>query len=199
MCKKDLNDGFIIPFDIRLVDPKPIGNRVIRKDSLEPSEPTTGFTFNGQCTVVSDRVKTTGNQKAFDEQVLFAEIDGHTCLYDLCLESQSTQFGGCILIYSGTAFTFDIRSNELPPAFPGFIVGATGVYKGIRGTADILTLTGRTPINKDVSVEDLIGDSTAFPGPENQNNTQTFFPEQLGEIVTKIFLITNQKLAPVGL
>lgn len=171
---------------------KPIGNRVVNRNSLKPAEKTNGFTFNGHCTVVSDRVKPTPNQKESDDQQVFAEIDGQTCLYDMC-------FGvniGCINLYSGTKYNFDIRSTQLPPAISAFVLGGTENYLGIKGTADIMTVTGRTPLPKNFDVTDVIGDATAFPGGDGDQIGP--MPRQIGAISQKIFLITNMELPPVS-
>jgi hypothetical protein len=155
-----------------------------------PSNPVDGFTFRGQCTVVSDQVKLSSNKSAGGAiKQFFAEISGHTCLYDMC-------FGGsnCILIYSGTPFVFDIRSGDLPPGFSGFVAGGTGSFVGIGGSVDILTITGRTTVG-DFTPDQLIGTATVFPAAANSGGAK--FNEQSGLVTQKIFLTTNQQLPPV--
>jgi len=166
-----------------------VGGRTVSE--TEPGTPTDFFTFNGQCTTVSDQVKLQASRGPGKDDS-FAEINGHTCLYDMC-------FGGigedCILIYSGTPFVFDIRSGELPPGFPGFVAGGTGEFFGVTGTVDILTVTGRSKIQP-FDVEDLIGDATVFPAPPGSNSGS--FGAQIGEITQKIFLTTNIELPIVA-
>jgi hypothetical protein len=166
-----------------------VGGRVVTE--REPPVPAAGYTFRGQCTVVSDQVKLTTNKSDNDTTQFFAQISGHTCLYDMC-------FGGsdCILIYSGTPFVFDIRSGELPPGFSGFVAGGTGSFAGIGGSVDILTVTGRTKIG-DFTPDALIGVETIFPAAPLAGSPGASFNEQNGEITQKIFLTTNQVLPPV--
>lgn len=164
-----------------------VGGRIVNDLTKNPLQAVEGYTFRGQCTVVSDQVKLNANRgKNIDD--FFAQISGHTCLYDMC-------FGGsdCILIYSGTPFVFDIRSGELPPGFSGFVAGGTGIFAGIGGSVDILTVTGRTSIGS-FEPEDLIGDELVFPG---DNSLPGNFNAQNGKITQKIFLTTNQLLPPV--
>jgi hypothetical protein len=148
-----------------------------------------GYTFRGQCTVVSDQVKLSSNKsnnKTINQ--FFAQISGHTCLYDMCFGDSN-----CILIYSGTPFVFDIRSGDLPPGFSGFVAGGTGNFVGIGGSVDILTVTGRTTIG-DFTPDALIGTSTIFPAVVTSGAS---FNEQNGIITQKIFLTTNQQLPSV--
>lgn len=172
---------------------KPVGNRVVDKTSLSPLTKTDGFTFNGHCTVVSDRVKPTPNQKANNAQQIFSEIDGQTCLYDMCFGLNS----GCITLYSGTKYNFDIRSTQLPPTITAFVLGGTGDFLAIKGTADIMTLTARTPLPETFDVKTVIGDATAFPGADDSAQIGAM-PAQEGKITQKIFLITNLQLPPVS-
>jgi hypothetical protein len=166
-----------------------IGGREVT--ATVPENPVEGFTFRGQCTVVSDQVKLSTNKSAGpgSPDQFFAQISGHTCLYDMCFGDSN-----CILIYSGTPFVFDIRSGELPPGFSGFVAGGTGSFAGIGGSVDILTVTGRTTIGN-FSPDLLIGTATVFPAqPGTQGGS---FNEQNGDITQKIFLSTNQQLPPV--
>jgi len=163
-----------------------VGGRAVK--TQEPLNAVAGFTFRGQCTVVSDQVKLSTNKSPDDVlDQFFAQISGHTCLYDMCLGGSD-----CILIYSGTPFVFDIRSGELPPGFSGFVAGGTGVYAGIKGSVDILTVTGRTSVGL-FEPEDLIGDQEVFPATPFAGT----FNEQDGKITQKIFLTTDKSIQAV--
>lgn len=96
----------------------------------------------------------------------------------------------------------------LPPAFPGFVFGGVNRFEGIKGSFELITVAQRSP---------LIGSKTASP---TEAPTLTDEPSQLGApilerdlqripveaddydgqevgvIVQKIFLVTNQRLPP---
>lgn len=175
-----------------------VGGRQIILGSQVPLSATPFFTFRGQCTTVADQAtagpKTTGSRQ-------FAEIKAHTCLYDLCIGT----IDDCFLIYSGTPFIFDITANVLPPAFPAFIVGGTGEFaaqegfEGIKGTVDILTVTGRSKLTVAGGVNGLIGTDTIFPKTATSplSDPGAAFTAQTGFITQKIFIQSNIQLPSV--
>jgi hypothetical protein len=150
-----------------------VGDRFVSEKS--PSTATPGWTWNGSCTTVRNQVPI--NAARVDGGVSnIKQISGHTCLYDLCITPTS-----CALIYSGTPFVFDLTSGILPPGFSAIVVGGTDDLAGIKGTAEILTVTGRTEVN----FQDFKGlGSGEF--------------SQQGSITQKIFLVTNTDLPLVG-
>lgn len=107
---------------------------------FEPDEdsipaPNENFFLQGQC-------KSTGAKGTTADP-----ISAHSCLYDLCLGG-----GGfsCINLYSGTSFDFrpadSVQFLEVPPPFPLFILGGTGRFYLISGSAELVTITGRDSI-----------------------------------------------------
>jgi hypothetical protein len=62
----------------------------------------------------------------------------------------------CILIYAGTPFVFNIHSGELPPGFSGFVAGGTGNMGGIKGSVDVLTVSGQTSVGSLFSLLQII-------------------------------------------
>lgn len=92
------------------------------------------YFFNGECTTVA----------GFGSSQILA----HSCFYNLCLGGLGED---CVNIFAGGGFIFDplasVTGNEeplLPPSFPGAIFGGTGKYQGIKGSAQIITITSRT-------------------------------------------------------
>jgi len=92
------------------------------------------YFFNGECTTVA----------GFGGSQILA----HSCFYNLCLGGLGED---CVNIFAGGGFIFDplasVSGNEeplLPPSFPGAIFGGTGKYQGIKGSAQIITITSRT-------------------------------------------------------
>jgi len=142
-----------------------------------------GFFFNGECVATN----VNGGR----------QILGHSCLLNLCLGG-----GGynCLAIYAGSKFAPEYGSfvpnlsfpdgrklgpepteninqfiPQLPPSYPGTIIGGTGLFNGAVGYVDITTITGNTipPIVDGV----LVG------GEGN--------PKQAGYITQKINVVTN--------
>jgi hypothetical protein len=119
------------------------------KEAVDIPEPNANFFLQGQCKSTAG-----GNSNI--------NIEAHSCLYDLCLGG-----GGfsCINLYSGTPFVFNPPTNldglktGLPPKFDLFILGGTGQFYQIEGTATIETLAGRSAFNS-VSNEDQVGTIT---------------------------------------
>jgi len=146
-----------------------------------------GFFFNGECVATN----VNGGR----------QILGHSCLLNLCLGGGGYN---CLAIYAGTKFAPDygsfvpnlsfpddslgrklvepvVRTSninqfvpQLPPSYPGTIIGGTGLFNGAVGYVDITTITGSTipPI--------VDGD---IVGGERD--------EQAGYITQKINVVTN--------
>jgi hypothetical protein len=80
-----------------------------------------------------------------DEPSLTFRTAAHSCLYDVCLGG-----GGfnCINFYSGTPFDFAVPAgfgptgDGLPPPVSGFILGGTGAFYLVKGTALLTTIAG---------------------------------------------------------
>jgi len=111
------------------------------------------FTFNGEC------VATAGKG--------FAEIEAHTCVFNLCLRGSQN----CIFLYAGTTFKFNSapvisvepgtfgnnitkndfffsgNANPLPPSFPGVIIGGVNDFIGITGNFELITVAGTLPFD----------------------------------------------------
>merc|ERR1712039_281328 len=99
--------------------------------------PKNNFFFNGKCKTVA----------GFGDSQSLA----HSCFYNLCLGGSLGE--DCVNIYAGGGFIFDsklpVAKGEeplLPPSFPGAVIGGLGLYQGIKGTAQIVTVT--TPTSK---------------------------------------------------
>ena len=84
-------------------------------------------TIDGQCTATS-----------VDEET--GTILAHSCFINICPE-----FDTCINIYSGSPFVYTpgFNQNELPPSYPGTIIGGTGFLSGIEGSVEVITVAGR--------------------------------------------------------
>jgi hypothetical protein len=132
------------------------------KQAVNVPEPNANFFLQGQCK------STAGGNNNID-------VEAHSCLYDLCLGG-----GGfsCINLYSGTPFVFNPPTNindlefGLPPKFDLFILGGTGQFYQISGTATIETIGGRSAF------------SPASANPQE------------GTIVQLVTLTTNFELPP---
>jgi len=132
--------------------------------------PKDNFFFNGECTTVA----------GFGPSQILA----HSCFYNLCLGGLGED---CVNIFAGGGFIFDpfekVQKNEeplLPPSFPGAIIGGTGKYQGIKGSAQIVTITSRTSRNLPVN----------FDGFSSNLSPQTGYITQL------VQLETTQQLPP---
>jgi len=132
--------------------------------------PKDNFFFNGECTTVA----------GFG----LSQILAHSCFYNLCLGGLGED---CVNIFAGGGFIFDpfapVQKNEeplLPPSFPGAIIGGTGKYQGIKGSAQIVTITSRTSRNLPVN----------FDGFSSNLSPQTGYITQL------VQLETTQQLPP---
>jgi len=132
--------------------------------------PKDNFFFNGECTTVA----------GFNPSQILA----HSCFYNLCLGGLGED---CVNIFAGGGFIFDpfapVQKNEeplLPPSFPGAIIGGTGKYQGIKGSAQIVTITSRTSRNLPVN----------FDGFSSNLSPQTGYITQL------VQLETTQQLPP---
>jgi len=104
--------------------------------------PRQNYFFNGECTTVA----------GFGASQILA----HSCFYNLCLGGLGED---CVNIYAGGGFIFDpfsvVMPGEeplLPPSFPGAVIGGTGKYQGIKGTAQIVTITTRTGANLEFNI-----------------------------------------------
>jgi hypothetical protein len=127
-------DVYEFPSTIEVANNNQRGNGKVARNVPEPLP---DFFLNGQC-------KTTAAGRAFT-----LEIKAHSCLYDLCLGDGGLS---CVNLYSGTAFDFVIKDGggtniKTPPAFPLFILGGTGAFFKVEGTATIETIAGRTNFN----------------------------------------------------
>lgn len=132
--------------------------------------PKDNFFFNGECTTVA----------GFG----LSQILAHSCFYNLCLGGLGED---CVNIFAGGGFIFDpfepVKKNEeplLPPSFPGAIIGGTGKYQGIKGSAQIVTITSRTS-------REL---------PVNFNGFSLNKSPQTGYITQLVQLETTQQLPP---
>jgi hypothetical protein len=132
--------------------------------------PKDNFFFNGECTTVA----------GFNPSQILA----HSCFYNLCLGGLGED---CVNIFAGGGFIFDpfapVQKNEeplLPPSFPGAIIGGTGKYQGIKGSAQIVTITSRTSRNL----------------PVNFNGFSSNLSPQTGYITQLVQLETTQQLPP---
>ena len=132
--------------------------------------PKDNFFFNGECTTVA----------GFGTSQILA----HSCFYNLCLGGLGED---CVNIFAGGGFIFDpfapVQKNEeplLPPSFPGAIIGGTGKYQGIKGSAQIVTITSRTS-------REL---------PVNFNGFSLNKSPQTGYITQLVQLETTQQLPP---
>jgi len=132
--------------------------------------PKDNFFFNGECTTVA----------GFG----LSQILAHSCFYNLCLGGLGED---CVNIFAGGGFIFDpfapVQKNEeplLPPSFPGAIIGGTGKYQGIKGSAQIVTITSRTSRNL----------------PVNFNGFSSNLSPQTGYITQLVQLETTQQLPP---
>jgi len=132
--------------------------------------PKDNFFFNGECTTVA----------GFG----VSQILAHSCFYNLCLGGLGED---CVNIFAGGGFIFDpfapVQKNEeplLPPSFPGAIIGGTGKYQGIKGSAQIVTITSRTS-------REL---------PVNFNGFSLNKSPQTGYITQLVQLETTQQLPP---
>ena len=132
--------------------------------------PKDNFFFNGECTTVA----------GFG----LSQILAHSCFYNLCLGGLGED---CVNIFAGGGFIFDpfapVQKNEeplLPPSFPGAIIGGTGKYQGIKGSAQIVTITSRTS-------REL---------PVNFNGFSLNKSPQTGYITQLVQLETTQQLPP---
>jgi len=132
--------------------------------------PKDNFFFNGECTTVA----------GFNPSQILA----HSCFYNLCLGGLGED---CVNIFAGGGFIFDpfepVKKNEeplLPPSFPGAIIGGTGKYQGIKGSAQIVTITSRTS-------REL---------PVNFNGFSLNKSPQTGYITQLVQLETTQQLPP---
>lgn len=141
---------------------------------IELRPPKQNYFFNGECTTVA----------GFG----LSQILAHSCFYNLCLGGLGED---CVNIFAGGGFIFDplavVLPNEeplLPPSFPGAVIGGTGKYQGIKGSAQIVTITSRTSSSFSVPT---IG-SVAKP--------LGLGVEQTGYITQLIQLETTQQLPP---
>lgn len=111
--------------------------------NVPPGDP--GYFLHGEC--VQNRPSVQVASTATTPPPIQARLLSHTCLLNLCLGG-----GGydCIGIYAGTAFDFSIefsKSNgplSLPPPYPATIIGGTGAFEGIEGSAQVVTICGTT-------------------------------------------------------
>jgi hypothetical protein len=59
-------------------------------------------------------------------------------------------------LYSYLCWYIDIHSGELPPGFSGFVAGGTGNMGGIKGSVDVLTVSGQTSVGSLFSLLQII-------------------------------------------
>jgi hypothetical protein len=159
------------------------GGKQPNVEDLRP--PKNNFFFAGECTATS----------GFG----LSQVLAHSCLYNLCLGGVGND---CVNIFAGGGFIFDpfakVLPNEeplVPPSFPGAVIGGTGKYQGIKGNAQIVTITTRTGSNVANSIGlSLIQDPASplanFETPSVAGVLQTGYITQL------IQLETTQALPP---
>jgi len=141
---------------------QPINTRPIGNDA---------FFMTGACTVTAEGDD--GQYKEEDEfftysQIFLPSITAQQCHYDLCLGDRGYS---CVNFYGGGGYLFNpydrismgddaesiITNNnmepQLPPPFDMTILGGTGAYRLIKGTATLTTSAGQTrgSIEKDIA------------------------------------------------
>jgi len=112
------------------------------------------FTLSGQCvaTSVNQPESITTSGPAATTSTNSGNILAHSCFYNLCFGSTEDE-PDCINYYAGSPFVFDpikqSRSDEpdLPPSYPGTIIGGTGKFGGIEGSVEVITVTGTNKNN----------------------------------------------------
>jgi len=127
---------------------QPINTRPIGNDA---------FFMTGACTVTAEGDD--GQYKEDDEQIFLPSITAQQCHYDLCLGDRGYS---CVNFYGGGGYLFNpydrismgadaesiITNNnmepQLPPPFDMTILGGTGAYRLIKGTATLTTVAGQT-------------------------------------------------------
>jgi len=115
-----------------------------------------GFFLTGVCTVTAQ------SNNGFNDQggtIFLPTTEAQQCLYDLCLGDQGFN---CVNLYSGGGYTFNqferysLGSEDktiftdnnleppLPPPFDLIILGGTGAFRLVRGTATLTAVAGLT-------------------------------------------------------
>lgn len=128
-------------FNVREKAPQYGGGKQPNVVMLKP--PKHNYFFNGQCKTVA----------GFGDSQTLAQ----SCWYNLCLGGAAGQ--DCVNIYAGGGYIFDPRTEVLrgeepllPPSFPGVVVGGLGKFQGIKGSAQIVTVTTPTSAYADASL-----------------------------------------------
>jgi len=136
--------------------------------------PRKNYFFNGECTTVA----------GFGASQILA----HSCFYNLCLGGLGED---CVNIYAGGGYIFDpfkvLSPGEepiIPPSFPGAVIGGTGKYQGIKGTAQIVTITTRTGAN----LQKNFNFNEGFNPVLTSGSAQTGYLTQLIQLETSINL-----------
>jgi len=120
-------------FNVQVKAPQFGGGKQPNVVMLKP--PKNNYFFNGQCKTVAGF----GNSQTLAQ----------SCWFNLCLGGAAGQ--DCVNIYAGGGYIFDpetevLKGEEpmLPPSFPGVVVGGLGKFQGIKGSAQIVTVTTPT-------------------------------------------------------
>ena len=95
---------------------------------LNPPDISADGTIDGQCTATSVN----------EEE---GKILAHSCFFNIC----AIEADDCINFYSGSPFVYApaLDQNQLPPSYPGTIIGGTGAFEGIEGSVEVITVAGR--------------------------------------------------------
>lgn len=168
----EINDQI---FNVRLYSPQYGGGKQPNVVQLKP--PKNNYFINGKCKTVA----------GFGDSQTLAQ----SCFYNLCLGGSLGE--DCVNIYAGGGYIFDTQASVgigeeplLPPSFPGAVIGGVGLYQGIKGSAQIVTVTTPTSPRNGASLMNRFGAEYAF--------IQTGYTTQLIQLETTIMLPPSKTL-----
>ena len=126
--------GSILSTSGLIYDPKDVAIKEVAGQFAGGVQPflnqtaTPDGTIDGQCTATSVN----------EEE---GKILAHSCFFNMC----AIEADACINFYSGSPFVYApaLTQNQLPPSYPGTIIGGTGVFEGIEGSVEVITVAGR--------------------------------------------------------